>query len=170
MSGWAVRAWARDRFLFVFLLLFSLCQMGGLERREQGEEAISATVQAKHQPQPWIERLGHYETWWGWGGDPLCKRRCCAHSIDAGHFARLVKMSSWWCQLKVCVRVWAAQDGGVGVVVLGGGGWSRLFFIEHHQSALVPPLKTTKLEYLKAGVVLKWDQLVPTLDMKQGFS
>lgn len=44
----------------MFLLLFSLCQMDGLERREQEEGAISATVQAKHQPQPWIERLGHY--------------------------------------------------------------------------------------------------------------
>lgn len=37
----------------VFLLMFSLCQMDGLERGEQEEGAISATVQAKHQPQPW---------------------------------------------------------------------------------------------------------------------
>lgn len=48
--------------------------MGGLERREQGEGAISATVQAKHQPQPWIERLGHYETLWGWGVGIHCVR------------------------------------------------------------------------------------------------
>lgn len=74
----------------MFLLLFSLCQMGGLERREQEEGAISATVQAKHQPQPWIERLGHYGTLVSLG-NPLCKRECCAHSVDAGHFAPLVK-------------------------------------------------------------------------------
>lgn len=52
----------------MFLLLFSLCQMGGLERRVQEEWAISATVQAKHQPQPWIERLGHYECLVSFGG------------------------------------------------------------------------------------------------------
>lgn len=55
----------------MFLLLFSLCQMGGLERREQEEGAISATVQAKHQPQPWIERLGHYGTLGGSEGDSI---------------------------------------------------------------------------------------------------
>lgn len=35
MSGLAVRAWALGSFLFMFLLLFSLCQMVGLERRDQ---------------------------------------------------------------------------------------------------------------------------------------
>lgn len=44
----------------MFLLLFSLCQMGGLERIVLEEGAISTTVQAKHQPRPWIERHGHY--------------------------------------------------------------------------------------------------------------
>lgn len=48
----------------MFLLLFSLCRTGGLEKREEEEEAgkgvISATEQAKHGPQPRIRRLGHY--------------------------------------------------------------------------------------------------------------
>lgn len=61
-----VRAWGS--VLFVFLLLFSLCQMGGRQRSEQEEGAISETVQAKHHPQPWIERLGHYGTLDGSGG------------------------------------------------------------------------------------------------------
>lgn len=74
----------------MFLLLFSLCQMDGLERSKQEEGAISATVQAKHQPQPWIERLGHYGNLVG-SGNPLCERECCAHSVDARHFARMVK-------------------------------------------------------------------------------
>lgn len=74
----------------MFLLLFSLCQMGGLERREQGEGAISATVQAKHQPSPWVERLGHYGSSVSLG-NPLCTRKCCVRSVDARHFARLVK-------------------------------------------------------------------------------
>lgn len=85
-----MRACARGRFLFVFLLLFSLCQMGGLERREQEEGAISAAVQAKHQPQPWIEGLGHYGSLVS-SGNPLCKRGRCVRSVDARHFAGLVK-------------------------------------------------------------------------------
>lgn len=75
----------------MFLLLFSLCQMGGLESREQEVGAISATAQAKHQPLPWIERLGHYGSLVSSGGNPLCKRECCVHSVEARHFARLVK-------------------------------------------------------------------------------
>ena len=52
----------------MFLLLFSLCQMDGFERREQEEGAISATVHAKHQPRPCSERLGHYGCLVSFGG------------------------------------------------------------------------------------------------------
>lgn len=88
MSDLAVRAWAWGRFLFVFLLLFSLCQMGRLERREQEEGANSAS-QTLTKAMDWETwSLSVFGVFWG---NPLCKRRCCVHSTDARHFARMVK-------------------------------------------------------------------------------
>lgn len=49
----------------MFLLLFSLCKMDGLERRDQEEGAISVKVKAKHRSQPQKERLGHYGSFSG---------------------------------------------------------------------------------------------------------
>lgn len=145
MSGSAVRAWAWGGFLFVFLLLFSLCQMGGLERREQEEGAISATVQAKHQPQPWIERLGHYGTLGRFGGGEGGGFHCVREDavlilLMPGNFARLVK------KLVLGDVSWKS----VGANGVGGGGgfvWRRPFVIEHHQSVLVPAVKK-KMEFL----------------------
>ena len=73
----------------MFLLLFSLSQMDGLEWSALEEGEISATVKAKHHPMPQIERIGHYGTFVS-SGNSLCERKCCVGSVDARHFAPLV--------------------------------------------------------------------------------
>lgn len=71
MSGLAVRAKAyRVGFLFVFLLPFSLCQMDGLERRDQEEEEHKPNIVHSHR----LSDLVIMEVLVGLG-NLLCKRK-----------------------------------------------------------------------------------------------
>ena len=144
MSGLAVRAWARGRFLFVFLLLFSLCQMGGLERKEQEEGAISATVQAKHQPQPWIERLGHYEGLVGSGESIVQEIILCSFCrcqalcwTDKKEFLVMSAEKLW--ESKQSTDLWSLWN-----KERQRGTWRTCFVITHHQNSVGSTLKELK--------------------------
>lgn len=107
MSGLAVRAWARGRFLFVFSLLFSLCQMGGLERREQEDRGNISSSASQTSTTAMNE-----ETWSLWefgefGESIVLERMLCSLC-----WCWYSKMSSWWCQLKCCERASSSQVSG----------------------------------------------------------
>lgn len=79
------------RFCLCFCCCFHLIKWLELKGWKQEEEALSASVQAKHQPWPQTQRLSHYANFGGSWKTLCVKEDAVVHSVGGGHFARLVK-------------------------------------------------------------------------------